>query len=168
MIRLIKEGIPTTMTVHLYSYSVVIVFMQIHPTIDIPNEGHSLDFIEQYVAAGFPNPCEDFLAKPISLDDLLIKRKSSTFLVRVSGDSMLPTISTGSLLVVDKSIKAAHNSIVVAVVDGEFIVKELYLEKDSLPVLHSHNSLYEDIVIDETNKERTDIWGVVTSFIKQL
>ena len=84
-----------------------------------------------------------------ALQDLLIKRKSSTFLVRVSGDSMLPTISTGSLLVVDKSIKAAHNSIVVAVVDGEFIVKELYLEKDSLPVLHSHNSLYEDIVIDE-------------------
>lgn len=141
--------------------------MQLEP-INRPSQSASLCFIEQLVAAGFPNPCEDFLSKPISLDELLIKRPSSTFLVRVSGTSMQPTIPCGSLVVVDKSIKATHNSIVVAVIDNEFILKELRRDKNQFPVLHSHNSQYKDIIIDESNEDRTDIWGVVTSFIKQL
>ena len=142
--------------------------MQIDTAINTPNRAHSLQFIENYVSAGFPNPCENFLSKPISLDELLIKRASSTFIIRVDGESMMPTIPNGSLLIVDKSIKAVHSSIVVAVVDGEFIVKELFMAKNTLPVLHSHNPQYEDIVIDESNKERTDVWGVVTAFIKKL
>jgi len=141
--------------------------MQLHPTIR-PSQNVSICFIEQHVAAGFPNPCEDFISKPISLDELLIKRHSSTFIVRVIGTSMQPTIPCGSLVVVDKSIKAIHNSIVVAVVDNEFILKEFRKFKNSPPILHSHNSQYEDIIIDESNQDRTDIWGVVTAFIKQF
>ena len=91
--------------------------MKIHPAKKKREKKDSLQFIEQTVAAGFPNPCEDFLSKSISLDELLIKRASSTFIVRVVGDSMMPTIPTGSLLVVDKSIKATNSSIVLAVVD---------------------------------------------------
>lgn len=141
--------------------------MQLHSTI-LPSQNVSLCFIEQCVAAGFPNPCEDFISKPISLDQLLIKRHSSTFLVRVSGTSMEPTIPCGALVVVDKSINAIHNSIVVALVDNEFILKELRKVKNSPPILHSHNSQYEDIIIDESNQDRTEIWGVVTGFIKQF
>jgi len=95
--------------------------------------------LEYKVAAGFPNPCEEYLSKPISLDGLLIKRHSSTFLVRVSGDSMAPTIPHGALLVVDKSIHPRNNNIVVAVVDNEFIVKELITPLGTSPILHSHN-----------------------------
>jgi SOS-response transcriptional repressor LexA len=81
------------------------------PAIPLP---HPLLMLEEHVAAGFPNPCEEFLSKSISLDELLIKRASSTFLVRVRGDSMTPTIPCGSILIVDKSIKAKNGSIVVA------------------------------------------------------
>jgi DNA polymerase V len=125
-------------------------------------------FIEQSVSAGFPNPCDEFLCKPISLDALLIKRASSTFLVRVTGTSMEPTIPCGAIVIVDKSIRAITGSIVVAVVDNEFILKELRMIKNSTTSLHSHNNAYKDIVIDESNEDRTEIWGVVTSFVKQL
>lgn len=137
------------------------------PVIHFPSTS-SLIFVEQAVSAGFPNPCESFLTKSISLDDLLIKRKSSTFLVKVVGDSMKPTIPNDSILVVDKSIKAINNSIVVAEVTGEFIVKQLILIKGNTPILRSHNSIYSDIPIDESNEDTTEIWGVVTSYIKQL
>lgn len=128
----------------------------------------SLLYIEQCVAAGFPNPCDEFLSKPISLDALLIKRASATFIVRVAGTSMTPTIPCGALVIVDKSIRAINGSIVVAVVDNEFILKELRIDKNYPTLLHSHNSDYEDIIIDESNEDRTEIWGVVTSFVKQF
>lgn len=142
--------------------------MQLYQSFIEATNDAPLLFIEQSVAAGFPNPCEEFLTKPISLDTLLIKRASSTFLVRVTGTSMEPTIPSGALVVVDKSIDAINGSIVVAVVDNEFILKELRVVKNAPTVLHSHNSFYEDIIIDESNEERTDVWGVVTSFIKQF
>jgi DNA polymerase V len=142
--------------------------MHVQPLYKSPPNVYKLQELEQKVAAGFPNPCEEFLSKPISLDDLLIKRHSSTFLVRVSGDSMAPTIPCGALLVVDKSIHPSNNNIVVAVVDNEFIVKEFVTHLGTSPILHSHNSEYSDVIIDEKNQECTEIWGVVTSFIKQL
>lgn len=128
----------------------------------------TLPELAQKVAAGFPNPCEEFIVKPISLDALLITRHSSTFCVRVTGFSMLPTIPCGAILVVDKSIRPINGKIVVAVVDDEFIVKEFQLVSGKRPILHSHNSEYGDVVIDESNEDNTQIWGVVTSFIKQL
>lgn len=133
-----------------------------------PIKNVGIPILEQTVAAGFPNPCEEFIVAPISLDKLLIKRHSSTFLVRVNGLSMTPTIPCGSILVVDKSINAKNNNVVVAVVDNEFIVKEFLENVDGFPTLHSHNSDYSDIIINESNQERAQIWGVVTSFIKQF
>lgn len=66
------------------------------------------------VAAGFPNPSEDCLSEPISLDNLLITRPSSSFLFRVTGNSMLPEITDGAIIVVDKSLNAVTGKIVLA------------------------------------------------------
>jgi hypothetical protein len=38
------------------------------PAIPLP---HPLLMLEEHVAAGFPNPCEEFLSKSISLDELV-------------------------------------------------------------------------------------------------
>jgi len=89
-------------------------------------------------------------------------------MIRVDGLSMTPTIPNGAILIVDKSINATSNSIVVAIVDGDFIVKELIINKDKTAILHSHNPEYIDIIINERNQDTTEIWGVVTSYIKQL
>lgn len=56
----------------------------------------------------------------------------------------------------------------VAIVDNEFIVKELIIPANANPVLSSHNKQYVDIVIDEKNQDCTEIWGVVTSYVKQF
>jgi DNA polymerase V len=134
----------------------------------LKTSSYRLPLLYQKVSAGFPNPCSEFISKPISLDELLITRPSSTFMIRVDGLSMTPTIPNGAILIVDKSVHATTNSIVVAIVDGEFIVKELLLSKNAPPILHSHNPDYKDIIINERNQDVTEIWGVVTSYIKQL
>lgn len=120
-------------------------------------------------AAGFPNPAEDCLSQPISLDNLLMARPNSSFLFKVAGDSMLPDIQDGAIIVVDKSLKATSGRIVLATLDNEFVVKRLKLEPDNNRALFlSSNSEYEPIVVDfdgENNWDENVIWGVVTSAI---
>ncbi|MDC9563382.1 MULTISPECIES: LexA family transcriptional regulator [unclassified Pseudoalteromonas] len=121
------------------------------------------------VAAGFPNPAEDCLSQPISLDNLLMARPNSSFLFKVAGDSMLPDIQDGAIIVVDKSLKATSGRIVLATLDNEFVVKRLKLEPENNRALFlSSNSEYEPIVVDfdgENNWDENFIWGVVTSAI---
>jgi len=53
------------------------------------------------------------------LNEVLIRHPSSTFFLRVSGDSMVEAgIQDGDLLVVDRSLDARPGQVVVAVLDG--------------------------------------------------
>ena len=69
------------------------------------------------------------------------------------------------LLVVDKAIKPQHGHIVVAVVDGEFTVKRLYQRAGQMK-LKAANSTFPDIT--PKDGQTVEIWGVVTSSIKQF
>lgn len=137
--------------------------------IPILKSNGSFSLSEFKVSAGFPNPAEDCLSQPISLDNLLMARPSSSFLFKVAGDSMLPDIQDGAIIVVDKSIKATTGRIVLATIDNEFVVKRLKLEPENNRVLFlSSNSEYKPIVVDldgENNWDENVIWGVVTSAI---
>ena len=118
-------------------------------------------------AGGFPNPCENNLVESVSLDSLIIKNKNSTFWFRVSGHSMAPAISDGAIIVVDRSITPASGQVVLATLDGDFVVKELHLNKDQAH-FKSWNPDYptKTIQIDiESSWEEGNIWGVVTSAI---
>jgi len=68
-------------------------------------------------------------------------------------------INTGDLLVVDRSVKPANNSIIVAVVDGEFTVKRLAKELGRY-YLFPENPDYPAIAI--TEEMGFQVWGVVT------
>ena len=84
-------------------------------------------FLES-VHAGFPSPASDYIESPIDLNKHLIKNGAATFLVRAQGQSMIGSgITDQAVLVVDRSVKPAHNSIVVASIDGEFVCKRLKL-----------------------------------------
>lgn len=128
-----------------------------------------IEFCEFKPAGGFPNPCEDYLSKPISLDELLINRPSSTFMFKVAGNSMFPTIPEDSMIVVDRSVEIQSGKIVLATIDGQFVVKELQRANGKI-IFHSHNSDYKDIEINSTEENLHDgiVWGVVTSVIKKL
>ncbi|WP_406569446.1 translesion error-prone DNA polymerase V autoproteolytic subunit [Aeromonas media] len=81
------------------------------------------------MACGFPSLVQVYAEQSIDLNPLCVVHPAATYFVRAAGDSMVDHgIRDGDLLVVDRSRKARHGSVVVAAVDGEFTVKQLQLE----------------------------------------
>ena len=121
-------------------------------------------FVEP-VSVGFPSPANDYLESPIDLNKYLIKNGAATFLVRVSGDSMLDAnIADQAILIVDRSLKPKHSSIVVASLDGDFVCKRLQLKPRMC--LLPENPKYKPIYIQ--NGQDLDIMGIVTAAINKF
>jgi len=115
------------------------------------------------VRAGFPSPAGDYIETEIDLAEILVPHPSSTYFVRVQGDSMNGAcIPDGCLLIVDRSVKAVSGKIIVAIVNGEFTVKRLVKTPRSW-VLHPDNPLFKPMTI--TEEMRFEVWGVVTRII---
>jgi DNA polymerase V len=111
------------------------------------------------VSAGFPSPAEDHMDRPLNLNDLLIERPASTFMIKVEGNSMQNAgIFSDDILIVDRSLKAELNNVVVALIDGEFTVKR-YIFRKGRYWLCPENDHYQPI--DVTYNESFRIWGVV-------
>ena len=122
-------------------------------------------FFVEPVSVGFPSPANDYLESPIDLNKYLIKNGAATFLVRVSGDSMLnANIADQAILIVDRSLKPKHGSIVVASLDGDFVCKRLQL-KPRLCLL-PETPKYEPIYIQ--HGQDLDIMGTVTAAINKF
>ncbi len=113
------------------------------------------------VSAGFPSPAEDYAESSIDLNEELIDNKNATFFVRVDGDSMTDAnIKHGDVLIVDKSKEPLHNTIVIALLEGEFTVKRLKIKGEKI-FLQPENNAYKPIEV----KNELMIWGVVTYII---
>ena len=118
------------------------------------------------VPAGFPSPADDHLEGPFDLTQHLFRNPASTFLARVSGDSMVGAgIHPGDLVAVDRALRAGHGSIVVAVVEGEHTIKRLQL-RDGQPWLVAENARYPPLAI--THDAGLVVWGVVTHVVHAL
>ena len=118
------------------------------------------------IAAGFPSPAEDHMDSSLDLNQHLIKHPSATFYVYARGDSMvLAGISDGDMLIVDRSLEATNDSIVVAIINGEFTVKSISKVNEHL-YLMPHNTSYNPIEI--TEEMDFEIWGVVTHSIHSV
>lgn len=130
-----------------------------HPESEIPLSPSS-------VPAGFPSPSQDYYDGGIDLNKHLIRDKVSTFIVRVSGDSMTGAgISDGDELIVDRALKPQDGSVVVAILNGELTVKRLVLSARGV-TLHPENPDYPDIEIPELAE--LSIWGVATRCLHRL
>ncbi|MBR2016842.1 MAG: translesion error-prone DNA polymerase V autoproteolytic subunit [Prevotella sp.] len=128
----------------------------------------NLDFVDCGIKAGFPSPAQDYLTDSIDLNKELIRRKETTFLARVSGNSLMEAgINDGDLVVIDKSLEVKDGDFVVAFIDGEFTLKEFRRdEENNCAWLIPHNKQFEPIKVTEDNDFM--IWGVLTYTIKQL
>ncbi len=118
------------------------------------------------VPAGFPSPADDHLEDALDLNAHLIRHPAATFFVRVQGDSMTGAgIQDGDLLVVDRALEPRPGSVVVAVVDGELVVKRLALAGGQV-WLRPENPEYPPLEI----REGMDlvIWGVVAHVVHSL
>ncbi len=118
------------------------------------------------ISAGFPSPADDYVESALDLNQLMVKNPAATFMVRVSGDSMIEAgIHNKDILVVDRSTEAAHGHIVIAVLDGELTVKRLYLKNGECQ-LRPENASYAPIRVHA--EQDLHIWGVVTGVVRRL
>ncbi|MFH0880554.1 MAG: transcriptional repressor LexA [Lentisphaerota bacterium] len=115
------------------------------------------------VQAGFPSPAEEELADTISLDEFLIRRPEATFMLTVSGESMIEAgIHPGDIVLVEKGIKPKKGDIVIAQVDDEWTIK--YFTMDQVGVrLDPANPKYRFI----RPKRSLVIGGVVKAVIRK-
>lgn len=121
----------------------------------------SLPFFGSTVQAGFASPADDFIEDYLDLNELLVKHEQATYFVRVVGRSMIgANIYPDDVLIVDRSIEATHNQIILAVVDGEVTVKRLF-QQHGRTLLRPENSEFKDIEITGD----LQCWGVVTYII---
>jgi DNA polymerase V len=137
---------------------------EVHPY--IRRQSLALPLYLSAVSAGFPSPADDFLDRPLDLNEHLIRNPAATFFVRVSGDSMLGAgIHNGDILIVDRSLDPTPGRIVIAAVDGELTVKRLVQEEDRW-LLVAENDGYPPIALDEVGDSL--IWGVVRHVIHSV
>lgn len=129
-----------------------------HNTYEIP-------FFMTHIAAGFPSPAQDFIEKRIDFNQLMIKHPTATYVLRITNDLMNETFfQIGDLIIVDSSQKPKHGDIVIANIQGEFIIKKLCLTPTLMlkPIKQNVNPIMVD------NPEELNILGVVTYIIYQI
>lgn len=122
--------------------------------------------IEAKVPAGFPSPAADYCEGRIDLTEVLVPHPSATFTLRISGHSMQRAgIHDGDLALVDRSLTARHDDVVVAVLDGELTCKRLLIRRGRYYLApETDDRAYP--VIDVTDRVGFEIWGVITATIR--
>lgn len=124
-----------------------------------------LPYADRGIRAGFPSPAQDYMELAIDLNKELIKHPASTFYGRVVGDSMKDEgIEEGDILVIDKSLELLNNDLAVCFIDGEFTVKRVRMDSDSIWLIPS-NANYQPIRVTKDNDFL--VWGIVTYTIKK-
>ena len=116
--------------------------------------------ILQKVSAGFPSPATDYVQDEIDLNSELIKNPPATFLIRVQGNSMIEhKITSGDLLVVDRSLNLKNDCIAIINFYNELVVKNIIREKNNFYIKNKS----QKILISEASD--VNVWGVVTYII---
>jgi len=121
------------------------------------------------VSAGqsrFASAAQGYELEGLDLNQRYVVNPPATFLVRCEGNSMMNAgILPGAVLVVDRSIKPKSSHVIVAEIDGEFLVKTLY-KRGSVIRLLSENPAYPAIELKEG--QELVVWGVVTAVINEF
>jgi repressor LexA len=116
------------------------------------------------VEAGIPDAAEELPLETVSLDAMLIRDREASFLLKVSGDSMIDAgILPGDLVIVDRHRSPRSGDIVVAEVDGAWTLKYFRLEPGGRTRLEPANPRYRPIV----PARELRVAGVVTAVIRQ-
>src|SRR6478609_6408748 len=77
-------------------------------------------------ANGFAAAADDYAERGIDLNEQLILNKPATFFFRMNGDAMTGAgISSGDVLIVDRSIKATNGKIAVIAINGDLVLRRV-------------------------------------------
>ena len=133
----------------------------------MPVHHATVPLFEYSVQAGFPSPAESY-KETLDFNDLLIENAPATFVLRVSGQSMIDAgMCDGDLMVVDRSRTPKNNDIVVMQIDNDYTVKR-FIKTSGGFYLKAENAsgLYPDIYPKEG--EQWMLFGVVNYVIKPM
>ena len=114
-------------------------------------------------ATGFGAAADDYMEKGIDLNEQLIRNKPATFFFKIKGDAMKEAgIFDGDVLIVDRSLKLLSGKIIVAILNGELLVRRFH-KNFSAAFLIPENSRYKNINLAEFSN--FSVWGIVTYVI---
>ena len=114
----------------------------------------------------FPSPAQDYEQETLDLNKRFISNPPATYFFTVKGDSMIGAgIMDGATAIVNADIKPKSSSIIVAAVNGEWMVKRLY-KRGSVVKLLSENPAHPPIIFAEG--EELIVFGVVTYVINPI
>ncbi len=110
-------------------------------------------------ATGFVAAADDYMERGIDLNEQLIRNKPATFFMRVTGNSMTDAgIYDGDIAIVDRSIKPSDGKVVIAVVDGEMLIRRLEQRLNRMRLIPESPGL-KPIEVNEFSE--VSLWGVV-------
>ena len=123
--------------------------------------GGSFD-AEQRKATGFASPAQGYEGRTVDFNRLLVKNPPSTFIMRQETDEMAAYgIFTGSLLIVDRSVKPHSGSIVVLSYEGAFLCRCIFISKEGVIFTNGEKEL-------RPQSAPCEIFGTVTSVVRNL
>ena len=144
--------------------------------IKIPKLGNELEILQYEsnekiyanyfggVQAGFPSPAEDFSHKKLSLDEKYISNPNNTFIIKVRGNSMYPTLQIGDILIVKSDLDLKDNNIgIVSINNNDYTVKRFSKRKNTFV---ADNKEYPNIEVLE--EDTILCLGVVKHIIRDL
>ncbi len=117
-------------------------------------------------ATGFGAAADDYMERGIDLNEQLIRNKPATFFMKVTGNSMVNAgIFDGDIVIVDKSVKAVSGKIVIAVLDGEMLIRG-YEKTFNKVFLVPETEKLSKLEIQDLSDFR--VWGVVVAVIRMV
>jgi DNA polymerase V len=128
----------------------------------------SKEFTQQQVhtanATGFGAAADDFAERGIDLNEQLIRNKPATFFMRVNSDAMTGAgVHIGDVVIVDRSLEAKNGKIVIAVVDGDLLIRKLEMNNGIGRLVASKKT-----APIEVTEQSLKVWGVVTYVIHNV
>jgi len=115
------------------------------------------------VPAGMPVLANDVGGDPFFVDDYLVRTPSRTAMIPIKGESMIDAgINDGDIAVVERGTAASAGDFVVAIVDNEFTLKELAIERGKF-ILRPHNKAFPVI----RPQGSLEIYGVMVGLVRR-
>lgn len=102
----------------------------------------------------------------IDLNEQLIKNKAATFFMRVNSNAMDGAgIHMGDVVIVDRSAEPRNGKVIIAVLDGEMLIRQLEIHNHKKRLLPATQKLS---AIEISESSSFAVWGVVTYVIHSL
>ena len=115
------------------------------------------------VCAGLPIPAEEEIRDIVSFDEYLVRNPEKSFLLSVTGDSMIGEgIMEKDLVIVERGREPKNGDIILAEVDGNWTMK-YFCKKGKTVTLEAANPKYPPII----PQTELRIAGVITAVVRK-